>query len=254
MGRPAGRKLGCKSLGGWERSRSVRPGGKQSTRPYAKANRLSLEMQTHPDLQQQEASADGGRGSAEPVYGWRRLSPTGKNWTEAPAGLPGVGEDGMVERNGGERRKVSVPANTHPYGMATRITVTPGSRGVGPRLAAEVVVAEMGRTTQPPRSQGPLGEGGPGVDGLRAWPSGPTTPAGDRGTRACAVKGPNRSQDEGGGQPGARRASRTGCASKAWPATGNAAAEMPSPLAGRRKTPCPVGWGRAGNGVLISGQ
>jgi hypothetical protein len=63
------------------------------------------------------------------------------------------------------------------------------------------------------------------VDGLRAWPSGPTTPAGDRGTRACAVKGPNRSQDAGGGQPGARRASRTGCASKAWPATGNAAAE-----------------------------
>jgi hypothetical protein len=123
---PAGRKLGCKSLGGWEQSRSVRPGGKQSTRPYAKANRLSLEMQTHPDLQQQEASADGGRGSAEPVYGWRRLSPTGKNWTEAPAGLPGYGlrlptamcatsrrkkESRRVLRGGGGGNTVSLPGS-----------------------------------------------------------------------------------------------------------------------------------------------
>lgn len=169
-------------------------------------------MQPHPDLQQQEARADGGTGSAEPVYGWRRMTPTGKNWTSAPVGLPGVGEDGMVERNGGERRKVSVSANTHPYGRATRITVNSGSRGVGPRFAAEVVVAGMGRTTQPRRSQGPLGEGGSGMDGLRAWPSGPIPPAGDRGTRTCG----ERTQKTPGRRRWStrrRRASVAGCAS-----------------------------------------
>jgi hypothetical protein len=54
----------------------------------------------------------------------------------APVGLSGVIEDGMVERNTGERGKVSVLAKTAPHGKAPRITEK-GSRGVEPRLAAE---------------------------------------------------------------------------------------------------------------------
>ena len=43
---------------------SVRPGGKQSIRPYAKANRLSPVRGPHPGLREQEARADGGIGGS----------------------------------------------------------------------------------------------------------------------------------------------------------------------------------------------
>jgi hypothetical protein len=69
---------------------------------------------------------DGGDGSAEPVQLGRRLQPAGKNWTDAPVGLPGVGEGCMLERNSGERGKVSEPSQDapvwqgHPYNRTTR--------------------------------------------------------------------------------------------------------------------------------------
>ena len=67
-----------------------------------------------------------------------------------PPGSPGSEKvawwKGTVVKGGRSRS----PAKTHPYGKATRITGTPGSRGVGPRLAAEVVGAVMGEQQQAP--------------------------------------------------------------------------------------------------------
>src|SRR5215470_4643844 len=59
---------------------------------------------------------------------------------------------------------------------------------------------------------------------------------------------------EGGGQPASGQLQGQGVRQPDWSRPGNAAADMPSPLAGWRKTPCPVGWGRAGNGRTRHGR
>ncbi len=215
--------------------RSVRPGGEQSTRPYAKANRLSPVRGPHPGLREQEASADGGKvGSAEPLNSGRRLTPAEKNWVSASVGLLGVGEDGMVERNDGERGKGSVPAKTVLYCKDLSYNRKTGSRGEEPSLAAEgvVVMTPMDNTTS--------GERRPSGQGWSRKAEGPRRRASSVTWRRRFVN--HEQQDEHGRHRAGRLLAR-----------GNTAADMPLPLAGRTKSPCPVGWGRAGNGRKCHG-
>jgi hypothetical protein len=185
-----GESSGVKVSAAGSDPRSVRPGGERSTRPYAKANRLSLENFPHPGLREQEASADGGAGSAEPLRIGRRLLPTGKDWVCAPAGLPGVEEDGTVERNSGERGKGSTPAKTVPYGKDPSYNRNPGSRGEAPSLAAEGIRAMTPVDNITPGEQRPSGWRRLEQRwwSLRAWPVGLFPPTGDRGTRVCGER------------------------------------------------------------------
>lgn len=58
----------------------------------------------------------------------------------------------------------------------------------------------------------------------------------------------NRSANEGGGQPLGGNAEIGRDRAVRQLASGNTAADKPPSLAGRPRRPCPVGWGRAGNG------
>ena len=159
--------------------RSVRPSGVQSIRPYAKANQLSL-RQVGPTL-------------LRIVGNWERRAHqegakaviAGNEPGRHPAGSPAVEEDGMVERSGGERGKVSVSAKTHPYGKAIHITGM-GSWRAGPRLTAEVVVAKREGQHEPSGAKDLWVEGARRSAGRRAWPLCLTSPADNRGTQPWA--------------------------------------------------------------------
>jgi hypothetical protein len=88
-----------------------------------------------------------------------------------------------------------------------------------------------------------------GSESMAVWPNS------SRGDAVLGVtEDPIRRLDEGGGQPASGQLQGRGARQPDWSGPGNAAAEMPASLAAWRRTPCPVGWGRAGNGRTRHGH
>src|SRR5262249_4029337 len=133
-------------------------------------------------------------------------------------------------------------------GKATRITGTPGRRGVGPRLAAEVVGAVMGEQQQAPGAKDLWVRVARATEGAEGLAFGPNPSRGDAVLGLDRGKDPTRRRAEGDGQPASGQLQGRGARQPDWSGSGNAVADMPLPLAGWGKTPGPVGWGRGGNG------
>jgi hypothetical protein len=95
-----------------------------------------------------------------------------------PPGSPGSEKVAWWKGTAVKGGRSRSPAKTHPYGKATRITGLPGSRVVGPRLAAEVVGAVMGEQQQAPGAKDLWARAAQAKGGLRAWAFGPDSSRG----------------------------------------------------------------------------
>ena len=165
QGRPAGRKLRCKSLGGREASQ-VGPSRRRAIhQAVMQVNRLSSVIAPHQGLRRQEdpERTGGITGVPSPLLKDEGCNRRGRTGQEHPSGSTESERTAWWKRTAVKGGRARSQPRESRMAKAARITVREVERWV-PSLAAEDEVSDDARCNVW-KSQSPLGEGGSWVVG-----------------------------------------------------------------------------------------